>query len=143
MTSIRKLTRDINIWLNKKVGKNHKWAEYIMLVPNLFHLLIKLVIDPKVPLAEKGKLGIAIAYFIAPIDFIPEGIIGPAGYVDDIAFTCYVLNSIINKTGPEIVEKHWAGEKDILVFIKNVLKHADQMIGSGVWRKIKKMLGKK
>ncbi len=103
----QKLTRDINIWLNKKVGKNHKWAEYIMLVPNLFHLLIKLVIDPKVPLAEKGELGIAIAYFIAPIDFIPEGIIGPAGYVDDIAFTCYVLNSIINKTGPEIVEKHW------------------------------------
>ena len=64
-----------------------------MLVPNLFHLLIKLVIVAKSTSCRKGELGIAIAYFIAPIDFIPEGIIGPAGYVDDIAFTCYVLNS--------------------------------------------------
>jgi uncharacterized membrane protein YkvA (DUF1232 family) len=136
----QKMSRDIEKWLKKKAGKNHKWAGYIMLTPNLFHLLIKLVIDPNVPLEEKAKLGMVIAYFIAPIDLIPEGIVGPIGYVDDIALTCLALNSLINNTDSRLVKKHWAGEQDILKIIKDVLKYADEMIGSGLWSKVKKFL---
>lgn len=136
------LRRKIKEW-EKKEGVNHKWAEYILLAPDFFHLLCKLAIDKEVPTKEKAMLAGALAYFVSPIDLIPEGIIGPAGYVDDIALTAFVLNSIISNCDEEIVLKHWAGEEDLLGMIKRILKVADEMVGSGVWKKAKRLIGSK
>ena len=111
----------IENWLKKKGNKSNKFAGYIMLAPDLFHLLVKLSLDKDVPKSEKAKLAIAVAYFISPIDLIPEAIIGPLGFLDDISLAAFVLNSIINKTDPEIIKKHWAGDKDILDLIKEIL----------------------
>ena len=129
----------IKDWLKSEDGSTNKWAEYIMLAPDLFHLLCKLTVDKEVFVSDKAKLAGAIAYFVSPLDIIPEGLLGPAGYVDDIALAAYVLNSIINNTSPEVVRKHWAGEGDVLEVVKSILKYADQMVGSGLWSKIKKM----
>lgn len=137
MDFYRQLRDKITNWLQSNDGKNHKWAEYLMLVPDMFHLLCKLVMDPDVLPANKAKLGAVIVYFISPIDFIPEGFTGPLGFLDDLALTAYALNSIINNTDPEIVKKHWAGQDDILTVIKNIVATADQMVGSGVWNKLK------
>lgn len=126
----------IKDWLNKD-GSNNKWAEYIMLAPDLFYLLYKLILDREVLIADKAKLVAAIAYFISPIDLVPEALLGPAGYIDDIAVVAYVLNSIINNTDPEIVRKHWVGEGDVLEVIQRILAVANKMIGSGLWNKIK------
>lgn len=125
-------------WLDSE-GKNSKWADYLMCAPDLFHLLCKLSIDKDVPVKEKAKLAAAIAYFISPIDLIPEAIVGPIGYVDDIALAAYVLNSIVNNSGPAIVKKHWAGGADVLELIARILKVADEMVGSGLWKKLKRL----
>lgn len=119
---------------------NHKWAEYLMFAPDLFHLLCKLAIDKQVPAAEKAKLAVAIAYFVSPLDLIPEALIGPAGYVDDIALAAYVLNSIINTTDRRLVDRYWAGDRDILELVRSILAVADDMIGSGLWQKIRNLI---
>lgn len=124
-------------WAKTKDGKTNKWAEYLLFAPDLFHLLCKLTIDPDVPAEGKVKLAAAIAYFVSPLDLIPEAIVGPVGYVDDIALAAYVLNSIINKTDPSVVRKHWAGEGDVLNVISHILKVADEMVGAGLWRKLR------
>ena len=41
------LRRKIKDWETKE-GANHKWAEYILLAPDFFHLLCKLAIDKEV-----------------------------------------------------------------------------------------------
>ncbi|WP_347491403.1 DUF1232 domain-containing protein [Desulfoscipio sp. XC116] len=133
----RNMRSKIKDWLKTKNGSDNKWAEYILLAPDFFHLLCKLAIDKDVLVTDKAKLVGAIVYFISPLDLIPEGIVGPAGYVDDIALTAYVLNSVINNTNPEVVRRHWAGEGDVLEVIKSVLAVADQMVGSGLWRKLR------
>jgi uncharacterized membrane protein YkvA (DUF1232 family) len=69
---------------------------------------------------------------------MPEAILGPIGYLDDLAIAAYVLNNIINNNSPEIIQKHWVGDGDVLLLIKGVLAKADEMIGSGLWGKIKK-----
>lgn len=132
------LRRKIGDFLKTDEGKKYKFAEYLLLAPDLFYLLCRLALDKDVSVADKAKLAIAIAYFISPLDLIPDVLL-PVGYIDDIALAAYVLNSIINNTSPEIVEKYWVGEKDILEIIKSILKLADEMIGSGLWRKIKMM----
>lgn len=126
-------------WAASGEGEKNEWAEYLLLAPDLFHLLCKLTLDPDVPMKEKAKLGITIAYFVSPLDLIPEAIVGPIGYVDDIALAALVLNSIISSS-PEIVQKHWAGEQDVLVLVSQILEVADRMVGSGMWKKLKAFL---
>lgn len=131
----QKLRKKIRNWAQSKKGKTSKWSEYIMAAPDLFHLLVKLSLDKNIPAKEKAKLAAAIAYFISPLDFIPELILGPIGYVDDIALAAYVLNNLINKIDPEIIVKYWAGDTDILFLIKKILKVSDEMVGHK-WKKI-------
>ena len=108
-----------------------------MFAPDLFHLLCKLAVDKDVLIADKAKLAGAIVYYLSPVDIIPELLIGPLGFADDIAVAAYVLNQIINHSDPEIVKKHWAGEGEVLEIIQRILVSADQMLGSGLWAKIK------
>lgn len=137
----QKLRANIKKWLDEKTDSNNIWTEYIMLAPDLFHLLTKLAIDPDVPVSKKVKLAGIIAYFISPLDFLPEMLLGPVGYLDDIALTAYILNDIINEVDPQIVRRNWAGEKDILVIVKTILANANNMVGSGVWKKLKRTFG--
>jgi uncharacterized membrane protein YkvA (DUF1232 family) len=134
----QKLRIQIKNWVEKKSNKEHKWAEYILLAPDLFHLLCKLMLEDDIPSAKKVKLAGVIVYFILPIDLLPEALFGPVGYLDDIALTAYVLNDIINDVNPEIVTRNWAGEREILNLIKTILVNSDKMVGSGLWRKILK-----
>lgn len=136
------LRKKIIAYFATEEGKTNKFAEYIMIAPDLFYLLCKLTIDEEVKIEDKAKLAIAIAYFVSPIDLIPEAITGPLGYVDDIAVAAYVLNIIINNTAPEIVSKYWVGEGDILLKIQEIIKSADEMLGSGLWKKIKDKFNK-
>jgi len=89
-------------------------------------------------IADKAKLAGAIVYYLSPLDIIPEMLIGPLGFADDIAVAAYVLNQIINNNDPEIIRKHWAGEGEVLEIIQRILASADQMLGSGLWNKIKR-----
>jgi len=127
----------IRIWLKNK-GGNYQFADYLLAAPDLFHLLCKLAIDKEVPVSEKAKLAGAIVYFISPVDLLPEALTGPLGYIDDVAMAAFVLNRVINKTTPEIVRRHWAGDKDILDLIQQIIQVADEMVGSGLWAKIRK-----
>ncbi len=138
----QRLRGQIRDWLDSETGKTNQWSEYLLLAPDLFHLLWKLSTDPDVPATDKAKLVGALAYFISPIDLIPEAIVGPIGYVDDIALAAYVLNGIINHTDPEVLRRHWAGESDILDVIRQILAAADRMVGSGVWKKLKRLAGR-
>ena len=133
----RDLRTRIENWLKTEEGKKSRWTGYLLLAPDLFHLLIKLMLDKDVPPKSKVKVGIAIAYFVSPIDLIPEMLTGVVGYVDDIAVAAYALNSIVNETSEEVVRKHWTGEGDVLDSIKHILEKADDMVGSGLMKKIK------
>ncbi|HEY4756699.1 MAG TPA: DUF1232 domain-containing protein [Ignavibacteriaceae bacterium] len=137
----QKLRADIKKWLDEKKTNDNRWAEYILLAPDLFHLLTKLTLDPDVPASKKVKLAGIIAYFISPLDFLPEMLLGPIGYLDDIALTAYVLNDILNEVDPKIIQRNWAGDRDILPLIKTIIANANNMVGGGIWKKIKRTFG--
>ena len=138
----QKLRQQVRVYAKSKEGKQNKWAEYLMLAPDIFHLLCKLTVDPEVAMMDKAKLAAAIAYFVSPVDLLPEAILGPVGLLDDIALAAYVVNGILNNTDPEVIKRNWAGDDDILDLIRRVLGAADEMVGSGLWRKLKHLVGK-
>jgi len=133
---------DFYVKLRKKIEKyqekhQSKYTDYLLLAPDLFHLLVKLSLDKRVPAGRKAKFLAVIAYFISPLDLLPELFVGPLGYLDDIALSAYILNEYINENDASVVRELWAGDQDILTTIKNILLAADKMIGSGLWRKIR------
>lgn len=136
----QKFRKSIREWARTDEGESHKYVDYLLSGPDIFHLLCKLTVDPDVSTKDKAKLAAAIAYFVSPIDLVPEAIVGPIGYVDDIALSAYVLNTIVNNTHPDVIRRHWAGDGDALQLIQEILKIADDMVGSGLWRKLKGMV---
>jgi len=136
----QKLRMDIREWLQTKTGRSSKWSEYILLAPDLFHLLAKLAMDKNVPSGEKAKIAGALAYFVSPIDLLPEALLGPIGYLDDVALAAYVINSVMQKCDPGIITRHWAGEQDVLVVVRQIVDVAADMLGNQIWQKLKKLV---
>ncbi len=124
-------------WYKQPEGKGYQFADFLLAAPDLFHLLCKLAADPKVPSKVKVKLAMGIAYFISPIDIIPELITGPLGYSDDVMVAAYILNYTMNHVGAETLEKHWVGNQNILELIKEILKIGTKFVGTNNIKKIK------
>jgi len=101
-----RLREKMKKWLDSKEGKDNRWANILMLAPDMFYLLWKLSLDPEVPAKSRAMLAGAVAYFVLPIDLLPEAILGPVGYLDDLAIASFVLNKVVNQTSPEIVRKY-------------------------------------
>ncbi len=133
----QRLRGRIHHWA-ETTGGTHRWIEYLMWAPDLFHLLWRLSLDPQVPHHLKARLLVAIAYFISPLDLIPEAVFGPAAYADDVALAAYVLGSILNELDPELLRRHWAGNQDVLGVIKAILKVAQSMVGTGIWSRLRR-----
>lgn len=128
--------KKIRKWLQTK-GAGFKYADVFLVAPDLFHVLCRLAIDRRIPPLDKAKLGATIAYFVSPVGLIPEGLVGPIGYIDDIALSAYVLNGLLNSEHASVVREHWAGDGDVLSVVQGVLEVLDSAIASGLWRRVK------
>lgn len=137
----QKLRVNISRWRNSKKGRNWKWTKYLMIAPDLFHLLFRTMLDGYVPLYEKVKLSLAVAYFVSPIDLLSELVMGPIGYVDDVALAAYVLHNLLNNIDPQIVMKYWAGDENLLRTLKHIMADTELMVTTGMWRKLKMIVG--
>src|SRR3954449_1993566 len=81
----------------------------LLLVPDVFILLVRLMLDKEVPGSARAMIGGAIAYFILPIDLLPEAFLGPAGYLDDLVLAVAVLAQAFGGDLEPYARKHWSG----------------------------------
>jgi uncharacterized membrane protein YkvA (DUF1232 family) len=131
-----KLRRTVKIWAGGEKSLTSQYADFILAGPDLFMLLVRLSRDDRVSRQNRASLAGAVAYFINPLDFVPELILGPAGLVDDIALSALVLHQVLENTDPAIVREHWEGTLDILDLIRQILAAADTMLGGPIWRRL-------
>ncbi len=133
-----KIRENICRYLEKKGSLAGKTGEYLLLVPDMFMLLWRLINDGRVSSKNKVMLGSGLAYYLFPLDIMPEAFLGPIGYIDDLVFGVYLLNKMLTDTDPEILREHWSGSEDILGTIQNVLNAADNLVGSEFLGRFKK-----
>lgn len=131
-----KLRIKIAKWQKTKAGKKYPYAHYIMAVPDFFHLICRLMTDKSVSAKYKAELGLVLTYFISPIDIIPELIVGPIGFVDDLGLIFFVLNNMINNSSRKVVLRNWAGTGEVLKIIKDGLQNMNKMVGTSTWSRI-------
>ncbi|MCF8009396.1 MAG: DUF1232 domain-containing protein [Halanaerobiales bacterium] len=127
---------------SEKISKNKNIPEYLLLAPDIFYLLIKLIQDQTVSDFKKIKLGIVIAYFITPIDLLPELFVGLTGYIDDLALAAYLFDDIINDLDNDLIEKYWPGEQKFLDLIKEILSKSNNFLDKKIVDKAKKIISK-
>jgi uncharacterized membrane protein YkvA (DUF1232 family) len=139
----QKLRQRITKWSAENEGKASAWVKWILLAPDFFHLLVRLSADPEVPLEKKIRFGAVLLYFISPVDLFSELFVGVPGYIEDVMLSAYVLNDLVNEVDASIIEKHWTGDEDLLEVVRKMISSADRILGSGLFRRIKKFLRQK
>jgi len=105
-----------------------KFTEYLILLPDLVYMLIKIILDKDIPTNKKGLVAFAMAYLISPLDVIPD-FIPVAGLVDDLLVVIIILNKIINSEDPLLnqkMKKYWPGDQDLFEQIKNIVALINQ-----------------
>ena len=115
-------------------------SDIVLLAPDIFMLLVRLMKDNRVSAKQKLIVSSVIAYFISPIDIIPEALLGPFGYTDDIIIAVMVMNKIINETKEEVIVENWSGKGNILALIQNILTISNSIFGKKI-ESLKKKFG--
>ncbi|MBO8129261.1 MAG: DUF1232 domain-containing protein [Peptococcaceae bacterium] len=140
----QRLKRRVIDYARSKAGKvGEKVAEYLLLLPDMFLLLVRLSLDPRVASTEKKILALAVLYIISPLDFLPEAAFGPLGLSDDVVLALYVLNRMINNVPREVVLEHWSGDRDLFETVRSGLAVADRFVSRRVLERINRLLGRR
>jgi uncharacterized membrane protein YkvA (DUF1232 family) len=130
----------IQTFVGEKGSALGRTAEFLLLAPDVFILLWRLLRDSRVTGRNKVLLGSAVVYYIFPFDLIPEGFLGPIGYLDDLVFGVYVLNRMLVDVDPNVLREHWSGGEDVLLTIQRVTNAADQLVSKEIVERLKKIV---
>lgn len=122
-----RLRKSITTYFQKK-GMT-KVTSYLLFAPDIFHLMVKSLGDSRIDFKSKALLASGIAYFIAPVDFLPELLTGPGGFVDDLLIATFVLNLLVNRLTPSVIEDHWAGDDELMGTLKRLTATGESILG--------------
>lgn len=106
---------------------------FLMFLPNMVKLLGKLLIDARVPMAEKALFAAAIVYVVVPLDFIPD-VFPFIGQVDDLYLVSLTLLRLLNRTDANIVRQHWEGGGDIVSLADSIAGIAPRFLPKRITR---------
>lgn len=115
----------------------------LLLVPDVFILLVRLALDKDVPGSARAMIGGAIAYFILPFDLLPEAVLGPVGYLDDLVLAVAVLAQAFGGDLEPYARKHWSGSEDLRVVLQDITGTARSLLGEKVYDRLRRLLSRR
>jgi uncharacterized membrane protein YkvA (DUF1232 family) len=92
----------------RAVRRGASLTEVARLVPDLARLLMRLSTDPAIPVRVRGRIFIAIAYNVQPINLIPD-FVPVIGLADNVLVTLWAVRSTVRGVGQEAIGRHWTG----------------------------------
>jgi uncharacterized membrane protein YkvA (DUF1232 family) len=111
-------------------GYEGRHDDLIYQAPAFYRLLTHLLDDPRLPRELRPLVLAAIAYFILPVDVIPEELEGPYGYVDDIWLCAFVAERVRREVeSDEILVTHWDGEGAVVPLVEELLAGEEDLLG--------------
>lgn len=105
-----------------------EYAPFIDHGPELFRFLNELLIIREFSNEDRLKISAAIAYYVVPMDVIPEQLYGPYGYIDDIFITSYVVKDLSNRYGYNYLEKYWKGKEKLKSVVQECYERSSEIL---------------
>lgn len=115
-------------------------VETLLVVPDVLLLLIRLVLDPAVPRPARAVIGGGLAYFLLPFDVVPEILVGPPGYVEDLLVASTVLAYALGDDLEAYAERYWSGGDDLRRVLADIASSASRLLSTDVERRVEKVL---
>jgi uncharacterized membrane protein YkvA (DUF1232 family) len=117
-----------------------KVAEALLLVPDIFILLVRLVLDSEVPGGARALIAGALAYFILPLDLLPEAILGPGGYLEDLILAAAVLSQAFSGELEKYAQKHWTGSHELTHVLERLTQSGEELLDATVHGRLRRLL---
>jgi uncharacterized membrane protein YkvA (DUF1232 family) len=114
----------------------------LLLVPDVFILMVRLMFDRGVPTKTRAIIAGVVAYFISPYDLLPEAILGPVGYLDDLVLAVAVLSQLFTGDLEPYARRHWNGPKDLREVMADINGAAEGLLGRGLYGRLKRLLAR-
>ena len=118
-------------------------VEALLLVPDVFILLARLALDPQVPGPARTLIGGALLYFVTPIDLMPEAMLGPVGFLDDLVLASAVLSQALGGELEPFARKYWNGEQELRQVLHDVAHSAQHLLGGDLHGRLDRALAKR
>ncbi len=118
-------------------------AAALLLVPDVFIMLVRMALDEEVPKPSRALLASTLVYFILPIDLLPELVIGPVGFLDDLILALAVMSQAFGGELEPYAEKYWSGSQSVRTVVGDVLEAAHGLVGADVYERLKALLAKR
>jgi uncharacterized membrane protein YkvA (DUF1232 family) len=135
-----RLRRRVSRWFERRGRVAAGVAPVLLLLPDLFALLLRLIRDPQVAGRAKVSLLAVTAYVVSPFDLVPDFLL-PWGLIDDAVAAALVLSQVVrlmDAAGEEALRRHWEGSGDALMAIQRVLGAADELLGRRVLKRLRR-----
>lgn len=116
-------------------------AEVLLAAPDVFVLLVRLAADRDVPPASRRLIVGAVAYFLLPVDLLPEALLGPGGFLDDVVLAAAVLNHTLGDDLEPVAGKYWSGSGRVRTVLYDVARSAHALLGERVFSRLQRLLG--
>jgi len=143
LSTYDRLRDRVTDWVERRGGRvGAGTAEALLLVPDIFMLLARLSLDRSLPKQTRTMMAGALAYFLIPVDLLPEAFLGPGALTEDLIIAAAVLATAFgNELGPQ-AEKYWNGSQKLRVVLGDVSAAAHALLGPSLYDRVKRLLGK-
>lgn len=137
----KRLRARLDEWLQSREGRAYRFADYLLLLPDFVHLVIRLALDRRVPTELRTQTAAVLAYVMLPFDLVPEAFVGPVGFGDDLLLVALMVRRLLTTVPQEVVLEYWTGPTGLMKTIRTVLDAAEEMVGSRVWQRLQRIVG--
>lgn len=89
-------------------------------IPRLLRFIGRLLTDNRVAALDKAIFAVVLAYIVAPIDLMPDFLIG-LGFADDLYLLGLALNRLFASAGGRVLLENWDGDPaDLELLVEGV-----------------------
>jgi uncharacterized membrane protein YkvA (DUF1232 family) len=136
-----RLRAAIVVEVERRGGKlGPKVVEVLLLAPDVFVLMARLALDRNVPASSRGLIAGGLAYFLVPVDLLPEAVLGPSGYLEDVILGLLLVERAFSKDLAPWAESYWSGPSGLHRIIGDVTAAAHAVLGENLWQRLQKVL---
>ncbi len=129
--------------LERKGRLGRAVSEPLMLAPDLLVLLVRLCLDRDVSPASRQLIVGALAYFLTPVDLLPEAFLGVGGILDDVVLVSLVLSHSLDAELEPLAVKHWSGSQELRVVLADASAAGAALLGFNVYERLKRLLARR
>jgi len=140
LSSYDRLRRRIVEALERRGRLGRALSEPLMLAPDLLVLLARLCMDRDVSPASRRLIVGALAYFLTPVDMLPEAFLGVGGFLDDVVLASLVLSHSLDAELEPLAVKHWSGNQNLRVVLADVSGAGAALLGVSLYERLKGFL---